>query len=87
MRTFHIGGAASRAAVTSSIVSKSQGILKLPDQVRLIQNNKGENIVISRSNEIIVIDDTGRERERHKVPLWCLSFLCQMVQRLSLARF
>ena len=68
MRTFHIGGAASRAAVTSTIVSKSQGILKLPDQVRLIKNNKGENIVISRSNEIIVIDDTGRERERHKVP-------------------
>ena len=68
MRTFHIGGAASRAAVTSTIVSKSQGILKLPNQVRLIKNNKGENIVISRSNEIIVIDDTGRERERHKVP-------------------
>ena len=68
MRTFHIGGAASRAAVTSSIVSKSQGILKLPEQVRLIQNNKNENIVISRSNEIFVIDDTGRERERHKVP-------------------
>ena len=68
MRTFHIGGAASRAAVTSNIVAKSQGILKLPDQVKLIQNNKGENIVISRSNEIIVIDDTGRERERHKVP-------------------
>ena len=68
MRTFHIGGAASRAAVTSSVVSKSQGILKLPDQVRLIQNNKNENIIISRSNEIIVIDDTGRERERHKVP-------------------
>ena len=68
MRTFHIGGAASRAAVTSSIVSKSQGVVKLPEQVRLIKNNKGENIVISRSNEIIVIDDTGRERERHKVP-------------------
>ena len=85
MRTFHIGGAASRAAVTSTIVSKSQGILKLPDQVRLIKNNKGENIVISRSNEIIVIDDTGREREKDiKYPME-LIFLLLMAQRLSQA--
>lgn len=67
MRTFHIGGAASRATVVSQVESKSNGVVKL-NQVRLVTNIRQEQIIISRSGEIIVTDESGRERERHKVP-------------------
>jgi DNA-directed RNA polymerase subunit beta' len=68
MRTFHIGGAASRTAVISSIESKSNGHVLLINGIRVVKNVKGEQIVISRSGEILINDDGGRERERHKVP-------------------
>jgi DNA-directed RNA polymerase subunit beta' len=68
MRTFHIGGAASRAAIASSIDAKSNGIVRFTATMRYVTNAKGELIVITRSGEIIVTDDNGRERERHKVP-------------------
>ena len=68
MRTFHIGGAASRQAVVSSVEAKSNGILRFTNTMRYVTNTKGEQIVISRSGEIIIADDYGRERERHKVP-------------------
>jgi DNA-directed RNA polymerase subunit beta' len=68
MRTFHIGGAASRAAVASGIEVKSNGIVRFTATMRYVTNGKGEQIVISRSAEILVTDDNGRERERHKVP-------------------
>jgi DNA-directed RNA polymerase subunit beta' len=68
MRTFHIGGAASRAAIASSIEAKSNGIVRFTATMRYVTNAKGELIVITRSGEIIVTDDNGRERERHKVP-------------------
>ncbi|MDO5532185.1 DNA-directed RNA polymerase subunit beta' [Sutterella sp.] len=67
MRTFHIGGAASRAAVASSVEAKSAGTISFTDAMRFVQSSKGELVVISRSGEI-VITDHGRERERHKVP-------------------
>ncbi len=68
MRTFHIGGAASRAAVASSVEAKSNGIIGFNAQMRYVTNNKGELVVISRSGEIVIQDEYGRERERHKMP-------------------
>src|SRR4051812_1797251 len=68
MRTFHIGGAASRAAVASSVEAKSNGTVRFTSTMRYVTNAKGEQIVISRSGEAMITDDHGRERERHKVP-------------------
>jgi DNA-directed RNA polymerase subunit beta' len=68
MRTFHIGGAASRAAVASSVEAKSNGVVGFNPTMRYVTNAKGEQVVIARSGEIIIHDDNGRERERHKVP-------------------
>ncbi|MEW9898923.1 DNA-directed RNA polymerase subunit beta' [Chitinivorax sp. PXF-14] len=68
MRTFHIGGAASRAAVASQIETKSNGVVRFSSQMRYVTNVKGEQIAIARSGEIVITDDNGRERERHKVP-------------------
>jgi DNA-directed RNA polymerase subunit beta' len=68
MRTFHIGGAASRAAVASSVEAKSDGIIGFNATMRYVTNGKGELVVISRSGEIIIADPHGRERERHKLP-------------------
>ncbi|WP_332745664.1 DNA-directed RNA polymerase subunit beta' [Hydrogenophaga sp.] len=68
MRTFHIGGAASRAAVASSVEAKSSGVIGFNATMRYVTNTKGELVVISRSGEIIIHDEHGRERERHKVP-------------------
>ncbi len=67
MRTFHIGGAASRAAVASSVEAKSNGAVSFNATMRYVSNSKGDLVVISRSGEI-VISENGRERERHKVP-------------------
>ena len=68
MRTFHIGGAASRAAIASSVDAKSDGLIGFNATMRYVTNGKGELVVISRSGEIVIADPHGRERERHKVP-------------------
>ncbi|MEJ2802488.1 DNA-directed RNA polymerase subunit beta' [Comamonadaceae bacterium PP-2] len=68
MRTFHIGGAASRAAVASSVEAKSSGLISFNSTMRYVTNTRGELVVIARSGEIIIQDEHGRERERHKVP-------------------
>lgn len=68
MRTFHIGGAASRAAVASSVEAKSNGVIGFNATMRYVTNSKGELVVIARSGEIVIHDEHGRERERHKVP-------------------
>ena len=68
MRTFHIGGAASRAAIASSVEAKSNGIIGFNATMRYVTNGKKEQVVISRSGEIVIHDEHGRERERHKVP-------------------
>ena len=68
MRTFHIGGAASRAAAASQVEAKSGGTVRFSSQMRYVANNKGELVVIGRSSEVVIHDDIGRERERHKVP-------------------
>ena len=68
MRTFHIGGAASRAASASSVEAKSNGTIGFNATMRYVTNGKKEQVVISRSGEIVIHDEHGRERERHKVP-------------------
>ncbi len=72
MRTFHIGGAASRAAIASSVEAKSNGVIGFNATMRYVSNTKGELVVIARSGEIIIHDEHGRERERHKVPYGAL---------------
>jgi DNA-directed RNA polymerase subunit beta' len=72
MRTFHIGGAASRTAVQSNVEAKSAGTVRFTPSMRYVSNAKGDKVVISRSGEIIITDDNGRERERHKVPYGAL---------------
>jgi DNA-directed RNA polymerase subunit beta' len=68
MRTFHIGGAASRAASISNIQVKSKhGRVRL-DNIKTVPHAEGYRVAVSRSGELIVIDDHGRERERYKVP-------------------
>ena len=67
MRTFHIGGAASRTAVVSQVDSKSAGVVRYSPGMRYVTNARGELIAISRSGEILIHDEHGRERERHKV--------------------
>ena len=68
MRTFHIGGAASRTAAASSIEAKSSGVVRFSPGMRHVTNARGELIVIARSGELIITEENGRERERHKVP-------------------
>ncbi len=72
MRTFHVGGAASRAAVASQLEAKSGGTIRFTATMRYVTSAKGDKVVITRSGEILVTDDHGRERERHKVPYGAL---------------
>ncbi len=67
MRTFHIGGAASRAAATSNITIKSSGTIRLHN-IKLVKQKSGNNVAVSRSGELGLIDTYGREKERYKVP-------------------
>ena len=67
MRTFHIGGAASRAAAVDSVEVKTRASLKLP-QHQDGAAREGSLVAVSRSGEIGVMDEYGRERERYKIP-------------------
>ena len=67
MRTFHIGGAASREAAADNISVKIGGTVRLQN-VRLVARTDGTHVAVSRSGEFAVLDASGRERERHKVP-------------------
>ena len=67
MRTFHIGGAASRAAAVDNIEVKLNGTVKLLN-IKVVQHASGNYVAVSRSGELAVLDDAKRERERYKVP-------------------
>jgi len=67
MRTFHIGGAASRSAAVNSIEVKSKGSIRLHN-IKTVQHQSGHLVAVSRSGEVTVVDEVGRERERYKVP-------------------
>ncbi|BDM66166.1 DNA-directed RNA polymerase subunit beta' [Shewanella sp. NFH-SH190041] len=67
MRTFHIGGAASRASAENNVQVKNPGTLKLHN-AKHVTNSDGKLVIVSRSSELAIIDDLGREKERYKVP-------------------
>ncbi len=67
MRTFHIGGAASRSAAISNVQVKSAGTIKL-NNMKTVKNREGNLVAVSRSGEVGVMDAYGRERERYKIP-------------------
>lgn len=67
MRTFHIGGAASRASAENSVQIKNNGHLKLHN-AKYVTNTDGKIVIVSRSTELTVIDEFGREKERYKLP-------------------
>jgi len=67
MRTFHIGGAASRSAAISNVQVKSAGNVKLSN-LKTVKNRENHLVAVSRSGEVGVMDDYGRERERYKIP-------------------
>jgi DNA-directed RNA polymerase subunit beta' len=67
MRTFHIGGAASRTAADNSVALKFKGNIRFHN-IKSVQNASGKFIAVSRSGELHLIDDNGRERERYKIP-------------------
>ncbi|MEQ4574070.1 MAG: DNA-directed RNA polymerase subunit beta', partial [Gammaproteobacteria bacterium] len=67
MRTFHIGGAASRAAAVDNITVKTTGSVKF-NNLKSVEHANGTLVAVSRSGEISVLDGHGRERERYKLP-------------------
>ena len=67
MRTFHIGGAASRATAIDNIQVKHGGTVRLHN-LKTVQRESGELVAVSRSGEIAIADAHGRERERYKLP-------------------
>ena len=67
MRTFHIGGAASRAAAIDNVTVKTTGSVKF-NNLKFVQHAGGHLVAVSRSGELSVLDNHGRERERYKLP-------------------
>ena len=67
MRTFHIGGAASRTAADNSVVLKFKGRIRYYN-IKSVENKAGKFVAVSRSGELHLIDENGRERERYKIP-------------------
>ena len=67
MRTFHIGGAASRQVAISNVQVKSKGVIRLHN-LKTVENRAGNLIAVSRSGEVGVMDEHGREKEKYKIP-------------------
>ncbi len=67
MRTFHIGGAASKSAEQSTVEVPFAGVLKLENN-HTVTDSEGHIIVLSRNCEIVIVDGNEREKSRHKVP-------------------
>jgi DNA-directed RNA polymerase subunit beta' len=67
MRTFHVGGAASRAAAANGVEVKSKGTIRLHN-IKTVRHERGHLVAVSRSGELGVVDEFGRERERYKIP-------------------
>jgi DNA-directed RNA polymerase subunit beta' len=71
MRTFHIGGAASRATANDNVQVKTEGTIHLHN-MKTVQRSNGNLVVVSRSGELVVNDMNGREKERYKLPYGAL---------------
>ncbi len=67
MRTFHIGGAASRATAVNNIQIKNKGMIRLHN-IKTVKHENNHLVAVSRSGELTISDEFGRERERYKLP-------------------
>ncbi|AMO58507.1 DNA-directed RNA polymerase subunit beta' [Endozoicomonas montiporae] len=67
MRTFHIGGAASRNAAQDNITVKNKGVARLLN-MKSVERKDGTLVSVSRSGQLAIADEFGRERERYKLP-------------------
>tara|TARA_B100000678_G_scaffold291497_1_gene308777 strand:+ start:7583 stop:11782 length:4200 start_codon:yes stop_codon:yes gene_type:complete len=67
MRTFHIGGAASRSTAANNIQIKNKGVIRLHN-IKTVTHENGHLVAVSRSGEVSIVDEFGRERERYKLP-------------------
>jgi DNA-directed RNA polymerase subunit beta' len=67
MRTFHIGGAASRATAANNIQIKTKGVIRLHN-IKTVTHDSSKLVAVSRSGEVTIADEFGRERERYKLP-------------------
>jgi DNA-directed RNA polymerase subunit beta' len=66
MRTFHIGGTASRRVEQSALETRHEGVVSF-ENVHVVMNKEGRPTVMNRNGEIVISDDAGRERERYKL--------------------
>ena len=67
MRTFHIGGTAAHAVEESEIKAKKQGLVKFT-RLKVVRNDAGQQVVLTRNGEILILDPKGRELEKYEVP-------------------
>ncbi len=67
MRTFHIGGTAARHVEESEIKAKKEGVVKFT-RLKVVRNDEGQQVVLNRDGEILVLDPKGRELEKYEVP-------------------
>ena len=67
MRTFHVGGAVSRSVTANNITPNLAGQIQL-EKVKTVEHASGHLVSVSRSGEVVIVDDAGRERERYKIP-------------------
>ncbi len=67
MRTFHIGGTAARAVEESEIRAKKQGVAKFT-RLKVVRNDEGQQVVLTRNGEISILDPKGRELEKYEIP-------------------
>jgi DNA-directed RNA polymerase subunit beta' len=67
MRTFHIGGTAARHVEESEIHAKKQGLVKFT-RMKAVRNDAGEQVVLTRNGEILILDPKGRELEKYEIP-------------------
>src|SRR3546814_13721587 len=67
MRTFHIGGAAERGAEQSSIEASVAATVQVQNR-NVVTNSDGVLVVMGRNSELVLSDDQGRERARHRIP-------------------
>ncbi len=70
MRTFHIGGTASRRAEQTTLETRNEGMVKFIN-LQTVRNNEGDEIVMNRNGELAIVDvpEPGRERERERYPI------------------
>jgi DNA-directed RNA polymerase subunit beta' len=66
MRTFHIGGTASRRAEQTTLEGRNDGVIKLIN-LQTAKNSKGECVVMNRKGDVAIVDEQGREREKNSV--------------------